>query len=99
EDLRVEPLGRDAGVGGIAEVVDDAEPERLSRHAGYYGLSAPIRFALSSSPSGMVSPRAWPVFGLMTSSNAVGSSTGRSAGLAPLKILCATPAARRYISG
>ncbi len=43
---------------------------------------------------GMVRPRAWAVFRLMTKSNVVGCSMGRSAGLAPLRIL-STYAARR----
>jgi alkylated DNA repair dioxygenase AlkB len=55
--------------------------------------------ALSSRPRGTVSPRARAVLRLMTSSSLVGSSTGRSAGRAPLKILSAYLAARRYISG
>ena len=32
-------------------------------------------------------PSAWAVLGLMTSSNCIGCPTGRSAGLAPLRIL------------
>jgi hypothetical protein len=36
---------------------------------------------------GIVSPRTWAVLRLMTSSNLVGCSTGRSAGLAPLRSL------------
>src|SRR5262249_35756616 len=36
---------------------------------------------------GMVSPSAWAVLRLITSSNLVGCSTGRSAGFAPLRIL------------
>ena len=40
-----------------------------------------------SSDCGIVSPSAFAVFRLMTSSNFVGCSTGRSAGLAPLRIL------------
>ena len=36
---------------------------------------------------GIVTPRAFAVFRLITSSNFMGCSTGRSAGLAPLKIL------------
>jgi len=41
--------------------------------------------ARSSSECGIVSPRALAVFRLMTSSNFVGCSTGRSAGLVPLR--------------
>ena len=36
---------------------------------------------------GMVSTSAWAVLRLMTSSNVVGCSTGKSAGFAPLRIL------------
>jgi hypothetical protein len=43
--------------------------------------------ARSSSDCGIVSPSAFAVLRLMTNSNFVGCSTGRSAGLAPFKIL------------
>ena len=43
----------------------------------------------------MVRPSALAVLRLMTSSNFVGCSTGRSAGLAPLRILSTYSAARR----
>ncbi len=43
--------------------------------------------ARCKSDGGMVRPRALAVLRLMTSSNLVGCSTGRSAGLAPLRIL------------
>ena len=43
--------------------------------------------ARSSTDCGMVRPRAFAVFMLITSSNLVGRSTGSSAGLAPLRIL------------
>ena len=46
----------------------------------------------------MVNPSALAVFRLMTNSNFVGCSTGRSAGLAPFKILSTKTAARRQIS-
>src|SRR5260370_38842551 len=46
----------------------------------------------------MASPRALAVWRLMTSSNLVACSTGRSAGLAPLRILSMRYPARRYIS-
>src|SRR6185436_15469377 len=47
---------------------------------------------------GTVRPSALAVLRLMTSSNLVGCSTGRSAGLAPLRILSTKYAARRAIS-
>jgi hypothetical protein len=43
----------------------------------------------------MVRPSAWAVFRLITSSNVVGCSMGRSAGLAPLRILSTYAAAQR----
>ena len=43
--------------------------------------------ALTMTDSGTVRPSAFAVLRLMTSSNLVGCSTGRSAGLAPLMIL------------
>src|SRR5262249_61800201 len=42
--------------------------------------------ACCSSAGGIVRPRAWAVLRLITSSNLVGCWTGRSAGLAPLRI-------------
>src|SRR5262245_43635223 len=45
--------------------------------------------------SGILSPSAFAVVRLMTSSNAVGCSTGRSAGSAPLRILSTISLARR----
>ena len=50
--------------------------------------------ARSSIDCGMVRPRALAVFRLITSSNLVGCSTGRSPGLAPLRILATQTAAR-----
>jgi hypothetical protein len=47
---------------------------------------------------GMVIPRAWAVFRLITSANVVGCSTGRSAGLAPLRSLPTEAAVRRSCS-
>jgi len=46
-----------------------------------------ISVAWARTDCGMVSPSAWAVLRLMTKSNLVGCSTGRSAGLAPLRIL------------
>jgi hypothetical protein len=53
------------------------------RPSGYWITSV----ACVSTDGGMVSPSACAVLRLMTSSNVVGCSTGRSAGLAPLRIL------------
>src|SRR5207249_9997958 len=46
-----------------------------------------ISSARRSIDCGIVRPRAFAVLTLMTSSNLVGCSTGRSAGLAPLRVL------------
>ena len=46
-----------------------------------------ISSARCSSEGGIVSPIAFAVLRLITSSNLVGCSTGRSAGLAPFRIL------------
>jgi hypothetical protein len=43
--------------------------------------------ATEISPAGITSPRALAVFILITSSNLVGCTTGKSAGLSPLRIL------------
>src|SRR5207253_5819178 len=51
--------------------------------------------ARASSVGGMMTPSAFAVFRLITSSNLVGCSTGRSAGFAPLKILSTKLAALR----
>jgi hypothetical protein len=54
--------------------------------------------ASASSLSGIWRPSALAVLRLMTSSNLVGCSTGRSPGLVPLRILWANTAARRKSS-
>jgi hypothetical protein len=54
--------------------------------------------ALASTLGGIVRPIRLAVFRFTTSSNFVGCSTGRSAGLAPLKILSTYVPARRYKS-
>ena len=51
-----------------------------------------------SSDGGIVSPSAFAVFRLMTSSNLLGCSTGRSPGLAPFRILSTYEAACRHRS-
>jgi hypothetical protein len=53
------------------------------------------RSARSSSDCGIVRPRALAVFKLMTNSNLLGCSIGRSPGFAPLRILSTKVAARR----
>src|SRR5215831_11803280 len=55
--------------------------------------------ARASSDGGMVRLSALAVLRLITSSNLVGCSIGRSAGLAPLRVLSTYRAARRFKSG
>src|SRR5262249_26435062 len=64
---------------------------------------APVHYWMTSSArastaGGMVRPRALAVLRLMTSSNLVGCSMGRSAALAPLRSLSTKVAARRLKS-
>jgi hypothetical protein len=63
---------------------------KMSRGLSPGRLSVTYRITSSARPSsdgGIVSPRALAVLRLMTRSNFVGCSTGRSRGLAPLRIL------------
>ncbi len=46
-----------------------------------------ILFARANTSGGIVKPSVFAVFRLITNSNFVGCSTGKSAGLAPLRIL------------
>src|SRR5262249_32557710 len=55
--------------------------------------------ALTISELGTIRPRAFAVFKLIASSNLVGSCTGRSAGLSPLRMRSAYAAACRNTSG
>src|ERR1035437_1028390 len=66
-----------------------------SRHRAAYSITSSAR---ASSIGGTARPIALAVLRLITSSNLVGCSTGRSLGFAPLKILSATVAARRKSS-
>src|SRR5437867_11563140 len=59
------------------------DPRLSGRHIAYWITSS----ARCSSDWGMVSPSALAVLRLMTSSNFVGCSTGRSPGFAPFRIL------------
>src|SRR4030095_5835916 len=70
------------------------EPTASVEHAYWMTWSA-----RSSSDCGIVRPSASAVLRLMTNSNFVGCSTGRSAGLAPLRILSTKSAVRRNRSG
>jgi hypothetical protein len=77
--------------GGSQEASYTGKPHfmrRLSQHA----LAGARAYRITSSAwkrriEGTVKPSAWAVLRLMTSLNFRGCSTGRSAGLAPLRIL------------
>src|SRR5262249_374690 len=72
---------------------DDGEPPRAERGTKQSQQVAPLhRIASSdgtSSAGGIVRPRAFAVLRLMARSNFTGCSIGKSAGLAPLRILSA----------
>src|SRR5262249_32844066 len=91
---------RGKGLGGAKEESDPVDLRRLrlgSERRGEEGERASderssihysmISSARANTDCGIVRPRALAVLRLMTSSNFVGCSTGRSAGLAPLRIL------------
>ncbi len=58
--------------------------EQRYERAPFHSITSSAR---TSSVGGIVRPRVFAVFALMTSSNLVGCSTGRSPGCSPLKIL------------
>src|SRR5438876_9254744 len=66
---------------GLGEV---SQSSCVANTIGAYWITSSAR---PSSDGGIVRPRALAVLRLTTSSNFVGRSTGRSAGLAPLRIL------------
>src|SRR6267142_5255889 len=66
--------------------------EKRDELAPFHSITSSAR---ASSVGGTVSPRALAVLRLMTSSNFVGCTTGRSAGLAPFRIRSTRYAARR----
>ena len=73
----------------------EAELARDER-APFHSITSSAR---ASSIGGMVSSSAWAVVRLMTRSNLVGCSTGRSTGFAPRNILSTKSAARRKKAG
>jgi hypothetical protein len=76
---RFPPLDRD----GWQVAIGKLYCARRARWAGYWITSS----ARASTEGGIVRPRAFAVLTLITNSNLVGCSTGRSAGFAPLKSL------------
>ena len=73
-----------------------AAPATCVHRIWSYSITSSAR---ASRVGGIVSPSALAVFRLMTSSNLVGCSTGRSAGFAPRRILSTCSAARRHKCG
>src|SRR5262245_46450506 len=71
---------------------DDAVPLLGRGGCGHYWITSSAR---SSNDGGITRPSAFAVLRLITSSNFVGCSTGRSPGLAPLRILSTKCAVRR----
>jgi len=83
-------ISRDSGLRFQSES-PPSEPRTAAPHSITSSARARIR-------CGIVSPSAAEVFRLTTSSNRVGCSTGRSAGLAPFRILSTSVAARSKFS-
>ena len=86
--VRLPPI---SGMSGGCQIRRDVPCSKANR---YYSMISPAR---TSSVGGMIKPRALAALRLMTNSNLVACSIGRSAGLAPLRILSTKVAARRYI--
>lgn len=84
--LTTRRMGEDAPYCHCRELVGAFRRIRVANHSegGCYSMTSS---ASSRSVCGIVSPSAFAVLRLTTSSNVVGCSTGRSAGLAPLRIL------------
>jgi hypothetical protein len=74
-------------------------PEHLQKRSACSGAYSIISSARSKIDCGISMPRVFAVLRLMVNSNLLGSSTGRSAGFAPLRILSTYVAARRQRSG
>ena len=77
-------LGRLLSIGGERRGENTATESREECAPMLYWITSSAR---PSSDGGIVRPRAFAVFRLMTRSNFVDCSTGRSPGFAPLKIL------------
>ena len=71
----------DGPAGAVPEAIGDDEEALVPREPGH----SMTRSARASTEGGRVSPSAFAVFRLSTSSNLEGLSIGRSAGLAPLR--------------
>jgi hypothetical protein len=64
-----------------------------------FQIGSTTKAARANNDAGIANPNAFAVVRLMTSSNFVGCSMGRSAGFAPRRILSTSSAARRNIAG
>src|SRR4029079_16899639 len=73
----------------------NSRPERVQQTDGAYSITSSAR---ASSVGGTVMPSALAVLRLMTNSNFVGCSTGRSVGFAPFKIFVMNVVATTVIS-
>jgi AsmA protein len=82
-DAMGDPRRRGSGENEHAYRQREPEPHGVSEGSAHRTRWS----ARCNSDGGIVSPRAFAVFRLITSSNLVGASIGRSAGLAPLRIL------------
>src|SRR5882724_312598 len=85
-EVRVGVVGRPYRLIGFETQGDESAAGIENRLVAHWITSS----ARPSTDGGIVRPRASAVLGLMTSSNFVGCSMGRSAGLAPLRIKSAT---------
>src|SRR5947209_20454421 len=96
--LHSRSLGHGSPMSALGRIADSTRTSRNVRDVPG-GDIAPLHSitssARASSEAGMSRPSVFAVLRLMTSSNFVGCSTGRSAGLAPLMILSTKNAARR----
>jgi hypothetical protein len=78
--------------GAVQGVVEDQRGDHSGRTTRYAAPCASVHYSMtwsarSSSDDGMVSPSAFAVLRLMTRSNFVGRSMGRSPAFTPLRIL------------
>jgi len=87
------------GYTNLAKVESEADHGNVAVPASVLTGHRITSCAWKSTLGGIVRPRAVAVFRLMTSSKRVGCSTGKSAGLAPFRILSMYMAPRRNNSG
>src|SRR5262249_11975515 len=94
------PLGRAAGAGAGDLGAAAPQERRVQRPGGEAVRAAHPTTSTARARSGGASSRPERLAGLrvITSSNLVGCSTGRSTGLAPFRILSTYAALRRYRS-